>query len=143
MMTIFAAVRPFRGQVADLQRNAIRSWLAIRPACEVVLIEDEEGTTVRAVAGLDVKIVSGVRRSGLGVPLFDSFLEAGAENAAGDVLLCTTADVLLAPHSATVVASIHRAMQGREYFLVAGRYNLARPVTPDFADPRWFSLAQE
>lgn len=142
MITIFSAMRPFRGEAADLQRNAIRSWLAVRPACEVVLIDDEEGTTPGAVADLGVRTVSGVRRSGLGVPLFDSFLEAGAENATGDVLVCTTADVLFPPNFADVVASVERAMDGADYLLVSGRYDLARPIHVDFAEPGWFDAVR-
>jgi len=58
LITLFSAPKPFTDpHVALIQRNAIRSWLAIRPACEVVLIDDEEGTTREAVADLGVPVV--------------------------------------------------------------------------------------
>src|SRR5690242_10812691 len=43
MLTVFATPKPFRGHIAVIQRNAIRSWTLLRPACEIILLGDEEG----------------------------------------------------------------------------------------------------
>ena len=44
MLTIFATPKPFRGHIAVIQRNAIRSWTLLRPACEIILMGNDEGT---------------------------------------------------------------------------------------------------
>jgi hypothetical protein len=134
--TVFAAMRPFVGEFARLQRNAIVSWLAVRPACRVVLVDDEAGTTAAAVAGLPVAIRSGVRRSRLGAPLFDSFVDVGGRDAVGDTLVCTTADVLFPPRLGDVLDAVRREMRGRDYLVVAGRHDVSS--APDTAQPSWF-----
>jgi hypothetical protein len=134
--TVFAAMRPFVGEFAALQRNAILSWLAVRPAFHVVLIEDEATTTMDAVGDLPVSIRSGVRRSGLGAPLFDSFVETGARDAVGDTLVCTTADVLFPPRLGEVLEAVKRDMRGRDYLVVAGRHDVS--ALPDVGEPSWF-----
>jgi hypothetical protein len=133
---VFAAMRPFAGEFAVLQRNAVLSWLAMRPACHVVLIEDEAGTTADAVGDLPVTIRSGVRRSELGAPLFDSFVEAGARDVVGDTLVCTTADVLFPPRLGDVLEAVKREMRGRDYLVVAGRHEVS--AAPDVGEPSWF-----
>ena len=43
MLTIFAVPKPFRGHIGVIQRNAIRSWTLLRPACDIILMGNEEG----------------------------------------------------------------------------------------------------
>ena len=44
MLTLFTVPQPFRGEFSVIQRNAIRSWAKLDPACELILLGDEEGT---------------------------------------------------------------------------------------------------
>jgi hypothetical protein len=44
MLSILAFPKPFRGHIATIQRNAISSWMRLRPPCEIFLFGDEEGT---------------------------------------------------------------------------------------------------
>ncbi len=44
MLTIFTVPKPFRGHIKVIQTNAIRSWLLLRPECEVILFGNDEGT---------------------------------------------------------------------------------------------------
>jgi len=139
VITIFAPMRPFRGETAQLQLNTVRSWLATTPACEVILAEDEEGTTRQAVSGLGVRVVDGVRRAASGVPLFDSFVEQGIAHARGDIVVCSTADVLVPPDFTAVIEAAAGAFDGGDYFLAAGRHDLRRPLQVDFDAPDWFA----
>jgi hypothetical protein len=43
MLTIFSIPKPFRGHIAVIQRNAIRSWKTVNPECQIILFGDEEG----------------------------------------------------------------------------------------------------
>lgn len=135
-------MRPFRADIAEVQLNAIRSWLAIRPRCEIILVDDEEGTTAAATRGLDVRVVTEVKRSGLGAPLLDDLLRVGAVHARHEILAYNTADVMLPPDFATKVRQCHDLMQGRPYLAVAGRWDLSRPVSIAFDRADWWSSVQ-
>lgn len=143
MITVFSPMRPFRGQVGDVQRNAIKSWLATGPGCEVVLVEDEEGTTAGAVRDLDVRVAAQVARSRLGAPLLGDLLTVGAQSSRGDILAYITADVLLPPNFVQVVKSCHAAMHGKPYFAVAGRVDLTQPEDFDFDSADWYRQVQD
>lgn len=140
-VSVFAAMRPFRGDMATLQRSAIQSWLAVRPACEVVLVEDELGTTRGAVADLNVTVIADVRRAGSGVPLYDALVEAGARYTSGEMLVCTTADVLFPPNFAQIVEAVGQAMAGSPFLLVAARVDLPPGLRVDVTNPAWFAAA--
>lgn len=45
MLTPFTIAKPFCGHFAVIQRNAIRSWTLLHPACEISLFDDEDGST--------------------------------------------------------------------------------------------------
>jgi len=140
-LSVFAAMRPFRGEMAVLQRSAIRSWLAVCPGCDVVLIDDEQGTTQAAVGDLHVTVVTDVRRAPSGVPLYDAFVEAGARHTSGDMLACTTADVLFPPNFMQVIEAVAHAMAGRPYLLVAARVDLPAGLRVDPSGPAWTAMA--
>lgn len=44
MLTLFTIAKPFRGPFAVIQRNTIRSWTLLRPACEIILFGDDDGS---------------------------------------------------------------------------------------------------
>ena len=47
MLTLFTTPKPFRGIFATIQRNALRSWTLLRPACDVLLFGNEDGIIQR------------------------------------------------------------------------------------------------
>ena len=142
MITIFSPMRPFHGTIGEVQRSAIRSWLSIRPACEVLLVDDEEGTTAAATNDLGVRVLHGVERSPMGAPLLGDLLRVGAAEASHPVLAYITADVLLPPNFADVVMALDRLMADRAYFAIAGRYDMLVPFSLDFDASNWFSSLQ-
>ena len=71
LLTIFTAPKPFTNpHIATIQRNAIRSWLAL-PEVEVVLIGEEAGMAEVAVE-LGVRHIPDVKRNASGTPLMRS-----------------------------------------------------------------------
>lgn len=137
MLTVLAAMRPFHGSIGSVQLNAVRSWLSLGPSVRVVAVDDEEGTTPSALAGLPVTVVREVARSGMGAPRLDDLLRIGARQATGDQIAFITADVLLPPNFRDVAASIHRLMHGRDYFAAGSRFDLTRPADLDFTRADW------
>lgn len=69
MLTLFSIPKPFSGEIATVQWNAIRSWSALQDV-QVVLVGDEDGVAAAAdEAG--VEHVGGIAVSDLGTPLLD------------------------------------------------------------------------
>lgn len=143
MITLFSPMRPFRGEIAVVQRNAILSWLAAGSKCDVILIDDEEGTTPDAVADLDVEVVREVKRSRLGAPLLGDLLKVGAQARANPIQAYNTADVILPPNFADVALACHEAMGGKPYLAVAGRVDLQVPEHFDFNRSDWFAQVED
>lgn len=76
MLTLFTIPKAFRDEFGPIQQNAIRSWAALRPVCQILLVGDDEGTReMAAEAGaLHIPVVG---RNELGTPLLNSiFLQA-------------------------------------------------------------------
>lgn len=138
MITIFSPMRPFHGNIGEVQLNAIHCWLALRPKCEVLLFEDEEDTTRKATRGLDVKVVTGVKRSRLGAPLLDDLFLLAREHATNDILAYNTADVLLPADFSPKIAECHRLMAGKPYMAIGSRIDMTRAMQIDFSSPAWF-----
>jgi hypothetical protein len=44
MLTLFTSAKAFRGRNAVIQRNALRSWMLLHPAVQIILFGDEEGS---------------------------------------------------------------------------------------------------
>ena len=94
MLTLFSIPKPFTGTIGELQRNAMRSWRALGPEVEVVLVGDEDGTAEAAVE-LGVGHVPGVATNDRGTPRLDDAF-ARVEEVATQPLRCfVNADIVL------------------------------------------------
>jgi hypothetical protein len=95
MLTIFACPKPFTDpHIATIQRNAITSWTLLRPAPEIMLFGDEEGTA-QICSELALRHLPRVARNEYGTPLL-SDLFGQAERLASNRLLCyVNADIIL------------------------------------------------
>lgn len=109
--------KPFRGHIGLIQRNAISSWLQLRPACEILLMGDEEGTAEIA-ADLGVRHISEVNRNDYGTPLVDSIFREAERAAAHPVLCYINADIVLMDD---FLPAVRQASQEKDRFLLVGR----------------------
>lgn len=116
MLTLFAVPRAFAGDFAAIQRTAFESWVALRPAPEVILLGDDEGTAETARA-FGFAHVPEMARNELGTPLLDSVFEWARRLATNDVLCFVNADIVLLDDFSTAVA---RVAALRERFLMIG-----------------------
>ena len=134
MLTIVTTAKPFLGNNAILQRDAIKSWLLLRPACEVILFGNEEGTADIA-AKLGIKHVPVIEYNEYGSTLLDSLL-GNAQKIAGHELLCYIhSDIIL---MSDFLPALQRIKKNR--FLVVGQrtdLDLNGPV--NFDDAQWES----
>ncbi len=121
MLTIFGAPKPFRDHIARIQRNAIRSWLALGSDVEVILLGAEEGLA-EAAAEFGLPLIADIERNEQGTPLVSSIF-AAAESAAQHDLLCyVNADILLLDDLLPAVEQVASAFD--RFLLVGQRWDL-------------------
>ena len=94
MLTIFTIPKPFRGHIGIIQRNAIQSWLKLRPDCEIILFGNEEGMA-EVAAELGVRHVPNIRTNEYGTPFLDGVFESAQQIANNDLVCYVNADIIL------------------------------------------------
>lgn len=130
MLTIFSIPKPFLGHIGVIQRNAVRSWLALRPHCEVILLGDEEGTASCAQE-LGVRHLPGIARNEYGTPLLNDAFERVADAGRFPRLCYVNADIIL---PAAFTRSVERVTLPR-FLMVGQRVTIDVDAELDFADP--------
>lgn len=121
-ITIFSAPKPFiHPHIATIQRNAIRSWLALGAEVDVLLLGDEEGLP-EAANELGVRLIREVPRNAQGTPLVSALFELARQNSDSPLLAYVNADILLLPD----FVSAARALQasGKPFLGVGQRWDL-------------------
>jgi len=116
MLTIFSVPKPFEGHVGTIQRNAIRSWTALEPACEVILCGDEPGTT-RVARDFGAGTIPDVACNEFGTPLLDSVFGRVEKQASNDILCYANADLILYPD---LLEAVRVAASAFASFLLVG-----------------------
>ena len=121
MLTIFAVPKPFRGHIGVIQRNAIRSWTLLRPACDIILMGNEEGIAEIA-AEFGLQHVPDVARNKFGTPLVSDLFKQ-AQQLSGRNLFCyVNSDIIL---MSDLMEAIQRVANQKSRFLLVGhRWNL-------------------
>jgi hypothetical protein len=134
MVTLFAIPKPFRGHVGVIQRNAIKSWAMLRPACQIVLLGDDDGTFAMAKE-CGAQHVSEVARNEFGTPLLDAVFAAAERVASNNVLCYVNADMML---MSDFIAAVTRVASEQQRFLMIGqRWDVDIDRAWDFDQPDW------
>jgi len=129
MLTIFAVPKPFRGHIGVIQRNAIRSWTLLRPACDIILMGNEEGIAEIA-AEFGLRHVPDVARNSFGTPLVSDLFKQ-AQQLSGRNLFCyVNSDIIL---MSDFTQAVQLAAERKTRFLLVGhRWNLDVKEPVDF-----------
>ncbi len=117
MLTIFTVPKPFDGHIGVIQRNAIRSWRELRPACQIFLCGDEAGTD-EAAAAVGADRIHQVKRNSFGTPLLSSVFAAVEARATQRLLCYVNADIILL---SDFVAAAARLAEAKPRFLMVGQ----------------------
>lgn len=116
MLTIFTIPKAFTDKHINLiQRKAIRSWLALRPRCEVVLVGDDSGVA-KAAKELKVKHIAKVARNQFNTPLVNSAFGSVRKMAKNNILGFINADIILR----TDLKQVFKHLPEKD-FLIVGR----------------------
>ncbi|MGE5305791.1 MAG: hypothetical protein ACM3TN_20965 [Alphaproteobacteria bacterium] len=121
MLTIFATPKPFRGHFAVIQRNAIRSWTLLRPACEIILMGNEEGTSEIATE-FGLRHIPDVARNTFGTPLVSDLFKQAQQISAHNILCYVNSDIILMSDLTRAVQSVIK--RKNRFLLVGHRWNL-------------------
>lgn len=117
LLTIFTAPKPFTNpHIAMIQRNALRSWLALGKEVEVLVIGEEEGLAETA-AELGIRHLPQVERSAYGTPLVSSMF-ALARHSNARLLCCVNADIIL---TADILDAGRNLLEKQQRFLAVGQ----------------------
>ncbi len=141
MITFFSFPRPFKEEFNIIQRNAIKSWIASVPEAEIILFEDEEGTTKKVAEELGVKYVSGVVCNEFGTPLLNDIILKARNSAIGDVLVCINPDILLLTDFGKIIETVQKKF--RDFLIVGRRKDLDVKALINFEDLNWQKKLRE
>ena len=131
---MLACPKPFVGQTAIIQRNAITSWTRLNPRPEIILFGDEAGTAA-ACRELGLRHVSAIGRNERGTPLLNDVLAQGSQLATQGPQCFINADIILMDD---FVRAVDRVASAKSSFLMIGQrtdLDVTAPIA--FDDPRW------
>ncbi len=135
-LTLFTTCKPFEGKFALIQRNALRSWKSLQPACEVIVFGDEPGVS-ECCEELGFRHVPVVSRNEYGTPLLDGLFDAAEHMATSDILALVNADIML---TSDLIPAVERVRaRFRQFLLITRRWNVEIEKEWDFESPEWES----
>jgi hypothetical protein len=133
-LTIFAIPKRFEGFFGLIQRNAVRSWAALAPRPDIILLGSDAGTAEMA-AEVGARHLADVEASPSGAPRLDDVLRKGQLEARTELVCFVNADIVLTPEW---LRAVHVAGARRTPFLMVGRrWNLDVLEPLPFDQPDW------
>lgn len=133
-LTIFAIPKSFQGHTAVIQKNALQSWIRLKPRPEIILFGSDPGTA-EVARDLNLRHVPDVAVSKLGTPLVNDLFQQAESLASTNTLAYINADIILGPDFLDAVA----AVQGKfhRFLMVGQRWDLDLAEPLNFDDPEW------
>ena len=142
MITIFTIPKPFIGLDEIHQRNAIQSWQALRPKCEVILCGNDQGVA-EAAKEYGVVHIPEIPVNEFGTPYLDAAFQRAQQIAQNDLMCYVNADIIFPPNLVESISSI----LFQKFLGVGRRFNLDVEYLVDFQDQEtsqaFFDLAKE
>jgi hypothetical protein len=138
-LTLFTTMKPFRGEIARIQQNAIKSWLALRPRPAVMVFGEEAGVP-EACCQFDLTLVSDVERAPSGLPYLDDLFAKAQRLARTQTLCYVNADILLTGDLSRALDAVHRRFG--KAMMVCGPHNVAVPYEIETSDSAWEQIVR-
>ncbi|MBN2570217.1 MAG: hypothetical protein JXB42_12375 [Deltaproteobacteria bacterium] len=139
MITIFASPKPFTDpHINMIQRNAIQSWMALRPTCDIILFGDEPGTSEIAEE-FNLKHVPNVECNKEGLPLVRDMFHRAEIISKFDILTYINADIILFSDFTEAVTNVQQYIAGQPFLMVGQRFDLEITELINFSTSAWKS----
>jgi hypothetical protein len=140
MLTIFTSAKPFRGRTAVIQRNALRSWMLLHPAVQIILFGDAEGSQeVAWEFGIHYEEHPFLTASG-SVRL-DYMFTTAQRRARYSTLCYVPCDTVLLPDFYDALTRVEALY--REFLMVGRSCHLDFGAPLQFGDPDWQGLLRQ
>ena len=139
MLTLFTVPKPFEGEIAVLQRNAIRSWRELGEEVQVLLLGEEAGIA-EAARDLGVTYIPVSDRTPGGAPLLSRVFARARQEARHPILGYVNADIILLDDFRFGVQRVARSMD--RFLIVGRRWDLGGSGVMRFG-PRWEEEVRE
>ncbi len=133
MLTLFSIPKPFRGHIATIQKNAIKSWTLLRPECEIILFGDDGGTA-EVAKEFGVRHIPEVARNEFGTPLVNDLFVKAQTMTTNNLLCYVNADIIL---MSDFLPAVQRVKKKRRFLLVGQRWDIDLDKPWDFEQPDW------
>ncbi|MBA4419973.1 MAG: hypothetical protein C0391_02385 [Anaerolinea sp.] len=131
LITLFTAPKPFvNPQIAMIQRNAIRSWIALGDDVEVLLLGEETGLE-EAARELNVKWIRDLERNADGTPLISTMFGQAQRHGTGELMAIINTDILLMQNFVDIARKVKQ--HGGQFLMLGHRWDLDVKESMPFA----------
>lgn len=135
MITFLCSPKPFTGQNAINQLNALRSWRALDYGVEIIVFGNVPGAA-EATEQVQATHVPEIECSNTGAPLFNGMVDYASRNARHEVHVYVNCDILLT-HSVVEGCLLARDAFSR-FLLVGERLDLQPNVAVNVDNSTWY-----
>lgn len=133
MLTLFTIPKAFLGHYNITQRNAIRSWLQLKPKPEIILFGDDKGVE-KTAKEFAVLHIAQIEKNEFGTPLVNSAFNIARKSAKNNILVEISSDIILMSDFIPAVKQV----ANHPLFLMGGRrWDLDVDEEIDFTDFDW------
>jgi hypothetical protein len=129
MLTLFTSCKPFQGEDAIAQRNAITSWKMLRPEPEIFILGDDFGAREFAEE-IEVQFFPKVKRNESGKPFVDDLFNIAQRAATNDICCYVNSDIILLSDFISGVQKV--ASKKKDFLLIGKRHDLDVKETMTF-----------
>ncbi len=130
MLTLFTTPKPFTGHYEVIQRNALRSWKALGPGFQVILMGNEPGAA--QVAGeLGLRHLPDIPRNEYGTPLLSGLFALAQARSDTPYLCYINADMLMLSDFRGALQQVARRKS--RFLMVGQRCNFDQTTLLDFS----------
>jgi hypothetical protein len=133
MLTLFTTAKPFTGQNAVIQKNALKSWTLLHPDVEVILFGDEPGASDIA-RELGIRNEPQVERFGGRLPYVNSLFTRAEQFARHQILCYVNSDIVLLPDFWRAATKVE---MNNSFLMVGRRWDVDISDPIDFSDIDW------
>lgn len=124
MITIFTNPRPFEENFDIIQRNAIKSWKKFGKGCQIILFEDEKGTTSKVADEYGLECIKDSKFNEYGTPLFNDAVEKAKNMAKFDIVANINPDIILMSDFFESIDKIKKLVKNKKFLIVGRRCDL-------------------
>src|SRR4030042_5940825 len=132
--TLFAMPKAFTGLFATIQRNAIESWMRLRPSPEIILLGDDDGVA-DAAARYGCRHIPKVERNEFGTPLLDDIFQKAQAAGSNEICVYVNADIILMYNFAEAIGNVARRFS--QFLMVGRRWDVDISQEIDFGAGDW------